>query len=93
MEWHFSKMIGLMLAMAESQHIDPLAIEAFNAPPPLPRLLSPSTQSGSSPSLGVSALALSDTHLTTSTHSSAKLDKPGMVEILLLLYDLCIHSM
>jgi hypothetical protein len=33
MEWHFSKMVGLMLAMAQSQHIDLFAIKAFNAPP------------------------------------------------------------
>jgi hypothetical protein len=92
MEWHFSKMVGLMLAMAQSQHINPSTIKAFNAPPPLPQSLSPSAQSGSSPGLGVSALALSDTHSTTSTHSSVKLDKPGMFDILLLFYDLCIHS-
>jgi hypothetical protein len=86
MEWHFSKMVGLMLAMAQSQHIDPSAIEAFNAPPPLPQSLSPSMQFGLSPGLGISALALSDTHPTTSTHSSAKSNKPGMFPRLLLLY-------
>jgi hypothetical protein len=33
MEWHFSKMVGLMLAMAQSRYINPSAIKAFNAPP------------------------------------------------------------
>ncbi|KAN0130664.1 hypothetical protein V8E53_011557 [Lactarius tabidus] len=58
------------------QQIDPDTIAEVTAPPPLPRSISPSGQSGLSPSIGVSLLALSDAHSTASTCSSTKLDKP-----------------
>ncbi|KAN0141127.1 hypothetical protein V8E53_000883 [Lactarius tabidus] len=77
MEWHFSKVVGLLIVMARGQQIDPDTIAEVTAPPPLPRSISPSGQSGLSPSVGVSSLALSDAHSTASTRSSTKSDKPG----------------
>jgi hypothetical protein len=78
MEWHFSKVVGLLIVMARGQQIDPDTIAEVTAPPPLPRSVSPSGQSGLSPSIGVSSLALSDAHSTASTRSSTKSDQPGM---------------
>ncbi|KAN0135974.1 hypothetical protein V8E53_006135 [Lactarius tabidus] len=52
MEWHFSKVVGLLIVMARGQQIDPDTIAEVTAPPPLPRSVSPSGQSGLSPSVG-----------------------------------------
>ena len=93
MEWNFAKVLGLLLAMCENQQIDPSTVAAFNAPPPLPRSLSPSAHSGLSPGLGVASLALSDTHSNASTHSSAKLDNSGTLTMLIFSYCSCAHSM
>jgi hypothetical protein len=82
MEWHFSKVVGLLIVMARGQQIDPDTIAEVTAPPPLPRSISQSGQSGLSPSVGISSLALSDAHSTASTRSSTKSDKPGMYFIL-----------
>jgi hypothetical protein len=78
MEWHFSKVVGLLIVMARGQQIDPDTIAEVTAPPPLPCSVSPSSQSGLSPSVGISLLALSDAHSTASTCLSMKSDKPGM---------------
>ncbi|KAN0128954.1 hypothetical protein V8E53_013216 [Lactarius tabidus] len=74
MEWHFTKLFCLNVAMAGILQVDASTIEAVTAPHPAPRSQSPGGQSGSSPGLGISLLTLSDTHSTASTRSSTRSD-------------------
>lgn len=72
----------MLRALCAKQQIDPTTLPGFRVSPPHPHSHSPSIQSASSPGLGVSSLALSDTHSNPSTRSSAKSDKPGKSDVL-----------
>jgi hypothetical protein len=78
MEWHFAKLIHLNVAMARILQVNVSTIEAITALHPAPHSLSPGSQSSLSPGLGISLLALSDTHSTTSTGSSTRSDNAGI---------------
>ena len=71
----------MLQALCERQLIDTSSIPGFSPLPLLSRSNSPGAATTSSPGLGVSNLALSDTHSNASTRSSGKSDKPCKSEV------------
>ena len=66
LEYKVDKVLRYLEAFCPKLNIDLSTIAGLNDPPPVHRSASPSVCSLSSPGLGVSSLALSDTHSNTS---------------------------
>ena len=70
LEYKVDKVLRYLEAICPKLKIDSSTIAGLNDPPPVHRSASPSVRSLSSPGLGVSSLALYDTHSNTSMTSS-----------------------